>query len=303
LIALALLIPLGIPSQAATLPTPPPGAGSNDPWLDAAGDTLFGDLTLGSNALVFDTGVLEAAPAGLAFNGAALCVEADEDCRGADGAPGPQGEPGPIGPQGEVGPQGPIGESGPAGPAGEPGPIGPQGEVGAQGPAGAQGLPGPPGPAGPVGPAGPSGVVQMAWGSGGSTTPTSTTNWISTRATAPIASGQKALITVSTALGAGATPANNLNVYPCYRLSGAITTPTTLGGGIFGLSSPANTRSTVTVTGVAAGLAAGTYEFGMCGSSTSAAWTNNEWGYVTVLVVNAPGFFAEPEVPVRKPMP
>ena len=59
-----------------------------------------------------------------------------------------------------------------------------------------------------------------------------------------------------------------------------------LGGGMFGLQTVQNTRLNFTVNGVATGLAAGSYQVGLCGSSTSANWTNNEWGYTTALVTN-----------------
>jgi len=79
------------------------------------------------------------------------CYFEPEQCRGADGLPGPVGPVGPPGPAGEPGPAGPAGEqgpAGPAGPAGEQGPIGEQGPAGQDGDDGAPGLVGPPGPAG-----------------------------------------------------------------------------------------------------------------------------------------------------------
>lgn len=71
-----------------------------------------------------------------------------EDCRGAQGPPGPQGVTGPQGAQGSAGPQGSPGPQGVAGVQGPPGPQGPAGATGPQGSDGEQGPPGPPGPAG-----------------------------------------------------------------------------------------------------------------------------------------------------------
>lgn len=80
------------------------------------------------------------------------------DCRGADGATGPQG------PTGATGAQGPIGLTGAAGPAGAQGPAGVAGPAGAQGvagPAGAQGPQGAQGATGPQGPAGSNGQTIL----------------------------------------------------------------------------------------------------------------------------------------------
>jgi hypothetical protein len=79
------------------------------------------------------------------------CYFEVEQCRGADGAPGPAGPTGAPGPPGEPGPPGPAGEQGPAGPPGEQGPAGPPGERGEQGPPGPAGQDGPQGLVGPAG--------------------------------------------------------------------------------------------------------------------------------------------------------
>lgn len=346
LFALMLALPAGM---AATAPdpavSPPEGAGNLDPWLDASGDTMYGDLVVGEHRLLFESGSLRSDAGELIFNGLALCSVGRLACRGADGAEGaagpqgPPGETGPVGPQGEQGapgvqgPAGPQGEAGPTGPqgaqgeigaqgsAGEAGPVGPQGATGPQGLAGPQGAMGAEGPIGPQGPEGPmgatgatgpqgiagptgpqgatgptgaqgpaglqgaSGVVFMNFAAGSVPALTTTTSFSSARVTATVAAGQRVLITTSAAMGAGSTAATGLDIFPCYRLVGATGAPTTLAGGMFALTAPANQRHTYSTTGVASGLAAGNYEFGMCArASTPSQWSNNEWSYTSVLV-------------------
>lgn len=165
LIAALLSIPI---TQGAVPREPPSGAGENDPWLDAAGDTLFGDLRVGVHALVFSGGVLSSDARGvLAFEGLEVCLEGGvcEGTPGPSGPPGPEGPAGPkgaagadgaMGPEGPMGPQGPAGATGPIGPQG---PAGPQGSTGPQGPAGPQGATGAQGPTGATGPQGPTGAT------------------------------------------------------------------------------------------------------------------------------------------------
>jgi hypothetical protein len=60
-----------------------------------------------------------------------------------------------------------------------------------------------------------------------------------------------------------------------------------LGSGTFDLRVPANIRTTFVQAGIATGLAAGTYQVGVCGKADSgqgANWNNNEFGFVTALV-------------------
>lgn len=98
------------------LPPPPPdGAGTTDPWLDANGDMLFGDLRVGMHGIVFERGRLATNASGLLFNGSRICI-VDGDCPGTPGPAGPTGPPGPQGPVGPTGPQGPSGLSGTARP-------------------------------------------------------------------------------------------------------------------------------------------------------------------------------------------
>jgi hypothetical protein len=149
-----------------------------------------------------------------------------------------------------------------------------QGATGPQGATGAQG---------PQGPQGPSGVISTTYGAGACTAPGSAINWISTTVTVTVASNQSLTVMSSAGLGAGGTAASNLNIYPCYRDT-AGTTISTLGGGIFGLTAPVNSRNIYSISGVIKFLTPGTYQVGMCGQSTSTAWTNNEWSYTSAIV-------------------
>jgi hypothetical protein len=244
----------------------------------------------------------------------------------AGGNPGPAGPAGPAGPQGVAGPTGSVGPVGPAGATGPAGPVGPTGLTGAAGPAGATGATGLTGPAGPQGPAGaagaagatgatgpagaagatgatgatgpagptgsvgatgPQGIVLTGYNSGGMVTPSSTTAFLSPVVTVSItSSSQKLILMVSGALGSiAAGGATGLNIYPGYMLTSG-TSPTSVGGGIFGIQCLQNTRQIVSVNGVITGLTPGNYFFGMVGTSSSANWNNNEWGYVTYILSN-----------------
>jgi hypothetical protein len=178
--------------------------------------------------------------------------------------------------------QGPPGPTGPTGPAGAAGPAGPTGPTGAVGPQGAQG---PQGPVGPTGPQGPSGVVASAFASAGGANPTTTTAFLAPTATVTVAAGQRVFVTSDKALGSTATNgATSLNLAICRQASGA-TTPTSVGSWSYGLRVPQNTRVLYGLTAVISSLAAGTYQVGLCGSSTDATnWNSNEWGYTSALV-------------------
>lgn len=55
---------------------------------------------------------------------------------------------------------------------------------------------------------------------------------------------------------------------------------------MFSHTAPQNARLNYSVNGMVTGLAPGTYQVGMCGSSGQPAnWNNNEWGYVTAMVL------------------
>jgi hypothetical protein len=158
----------------------------------------------------------------------------------------------------------------------------PTGPTGAVGPQGAQG---PQGPVGPTGPQGPSGVVASAFASAGGANPTTTTAFLAPTATVTVAAGQRVFVTSDKALGSTATNgATSLNLAICRQASGA-TTPTSVGSWSYGLRVPQNTRVLYGLTAVISSLAAGTYQVGLCGSSTDATnWNSNEWGYTSALV-------------------
>ncbi len=216
--------------------------------------------------------------------GGTMVIDADGQWVGdPTGLVGPEGPQGPKGDTGDTGAQGPVG---PKGDTGDTGPQGPQGVQGPQGLTGPKGDTGATGPQGPEGPQGPSGVVSSQTASGFTTTPTSTTQFLSATVLVTVTTtGQKVLMTASAAFGAYGTAATDLNLYPCYRISGSGDTPSTSGGGIWGISSPINTRTTQSINTVFGGLIAGnTYQVGMCGYSSSTYWTNNEYSYVSALV-------------------
>jgi hypothetical protein len=117
--------------------------------------------------------------------------------------------------------------------------------------------------------------------------PTSTTAFLSGTPTVSITSTTQKVHVVSTvALGALTNPTTALNIYAGYKNT-SFPTISTFGGGIFGLTCPANNRLTYTISAVITNLPPGNYQFGMVGNSTNAAnWINNEWSYTTVMVYN-----------------
>ena len=58
----------------------------------------------------------------------------------------------------------------------------------------------------------------------------------------------------------------------------------TQGAGSYGYAVPQNMRMNFTLSANVTGLAAGTYQVGLCGTGTN--WNNNEYSYTTVLVYN-----------------
>ena len=99
------------------------------------------------------------------------------------------------------------------------------------------------------------------------------------------ATTQKIHLTVHKALGASAA-ASGLDIFPGYQnTSGG--SLLTVGGGMFGLTCPASTRLQYGVNGMITNLSPGTYTVGMVARSTMPAnWSNNEWGYITAMLVN-----------------
>jgi hypothetical protein len=171
------------------------------------------------------------------------------------------------------------GNRGLRGAQGTPGPAGPQGAAGAQGPAGPQG---PGGARGATGAQGPSGVVGYAYGEGFSTSPTSTLGFIAAPATVNAATGQMLFVQSTAALGAGATAATQLNVYICYQIGA--NPIQAVGGGTFGLTSPANSRQNIGLSSVFTAGSTAAYKVGLCGQSVDAArWINNEYSQTAAL--------------------
>ncbi|WP_438028887.1 collagen-like protein [Sorangium sp. So ce233] len=223
--------------------------------------------------------------------------------RGPEGPMGPEGQIGPVGPRGPEGPIGPMGPAGPIGPTGPEGPMGPEGPpgldgaVGPAGPTGPQGPQGPRGLTGPAGPAGPQGVVLslMVHGIGPhDTLPAGMpVDFFGPTASVEISSTSQAIYaTAHRYLGAETLPADNLNLYMCYQRvrsgpSGPVLEDVRVAGlGMTGGRVPARTRVSFGLSAVITGLTAGTYNIGMCGQTFSANWISNDYGYLSLLLVN-----------------
>lgn len=96
----------------------PPGVGPQDPWVDARGDSMYGDLYLRGHTLWFDDVALQLNQDGrLTLDGNLICFVGESAClgikgdRGLAGPRGVQGAMGPVGPMGPTGPQGPPGDT------------------------------------------------------------------------------------------------------------------------------------------------------------------------------------------------
>lgn len=128
----------------------------------------------------------------------------------------------------------------------------------------------------------------FAFTSGFGLNPSATRAFIGPTATIAVTAGQKVLVTASKALGSTTVGgAGGLNLFICYRASGAVVTPTTVGGGILGNQVAQNTRQIFTVSASVTLSTAGSYEVGLCGDAAAPAnWNYNEYGYVTALAVN-----------------
>lgn len=257
------------------------------------GDITPTSISINGVEIINSTGEWVGSPTGLAGPTGATGPAGPMGPTGAAGPMGPTGAAGPAGPMGPAGPTGPQGFQGIQGPQGVQGPMGPMGPAGpagATGPTGPQGAVGPTGPQGAVGPAGPqgpSGVISASYLAGSTPGIAGSTAFIGPTATVSITgSNQKIHVVAHHGLGSigGAT---NLNLYICYQASGGLLN--TLGGGIFDLTAPANSRQIYGLSAVTNVLSVGTYAVGLCGSSSNAAsWNNNEWGYVSAIVATSP---------------
>jgi hypothetical protein len=180
-----------------------------------------------------------------------------------------RGQTGATGPQGPAGPRGATGATGPAGPSGPAGPEGPQGPQGAQG---------------PTGPPGPDGVVASAFVSGAGNNPTSSPAFLSPTVQPTVASGQRVYVVASKAFGStSAGGATALNLHMCYRSTVIGSDLQTVGVGITGLAAPQNSRNIYTLNADFQ-PGAGTFNVGLCGTTTSSGWNNNGSGYVSAFI-------------------
>jgi hypothetical protein len=128
---------------------------------------------------------------------------------------------------------------------------------------------------------------QVLFANGAGSDPATTNAFLATPVTVTItSSAQRVLVTSHKAFGSGAVAgANNLNLFIGYRLTGSTASPANVGNGIFGNRVAANTRVTMGLSAVVAGLTPGTYQVGLTGSSSDAAnWNFNEYSYTTAVV-------------------
>lgn len=134
----------------------------------------------------------------------------------------------------------------------------------------------------------PGGVVYANFTSGMGSTPSATNQFLSPTLTVTISAGQKIVVIANRAFGTvSAAGAGNLDLYVGYRVAGSGAVPTNYGGGMFNLTAVQNERTAFGISGVITGLSAGTYEVGMTGDDDgNGQWNNNEWGYLTVMVIN-----------------
>ncbi|HXD73164.1 MAG TPA: hypothetical protein VN628_05495 [Vicinamibacterales bacterium] len=115
-----------------------------------------------------------------------------------------------------------------------------------------------------------------------------TIDFIGATFTTNVAVGQKVFLSANKAMGSNAAGgAGGMRLYVCYRNTTG-SSVVAVGAGSFDYSVPQNIRSSFGMSGVITGLAPGNYEFGMCaqGVSTPANWNNNEYGYVSGMLLN-----------------
>lgn len=168
---------------------------------------------------------------------------------GAPGADGPQGEPG------EQGPDGPPGPAGPDGGAGAPGADGPAGPPGADlaiAAAAASGAAG----------------VLAATGSAFEFVPGG-------YATIAVGAGEDLHVVATAALGTASGGGSGTAEFDIgFRLSGDSTVTALLATQTLSVGN--GLRAPITRNGIVSGLAAGTYEVGLCYRTSSSNWNNND---------------------------
>jgi hypothetical protein len=146
---------------------------------------------------------------------------------------------------------------------------------------------GPQGPDGAQGPQGPTGIVSTSFTAATGSNPATVLAFIGPTLGVTVAAGQKVYVAANKGLGSTAVGgASSLNLYVCYQSTVAGSMIQAVGGGIFGLQVPQNTRFSFGINGDFT-PGAGTFNVGMCGSSVNSAnWNHNEYGYVTAIVHN-----------------
>ena len=93
---------------------------------------------------------------------------------------------------------------------------------------------------------------------------------------------QKVLVTSHKALGSTSGDATDLNLWICRR--GSTGTLTKVGPGIMRLSLPYGGMHLYSLSATLQGLAVGTYQVGLCGSSNDFDWDLNEFSATTALI-------------------
>ena len=128
--------------------------------------------------------------------------------------------------------------------------------------------------------------VAMVFTSGHGFNPSPTLNKIGPQATVTVANGQKVLVTSHKGLGSVSSNGGlGLSLWICYKQmpNGELTQ---VGAGAQNLRVPQNTRALFGLSAVIEGLN-GTYEVGLCGSSSNfTSWNDSANGYTTALISN-----------------
>ena len=96
--------------------------------------------------------------------------------------------------------------------------------------------------------------------------------------------GDNVHITAMQALGS-TSGASGLDLWPCYRVNSPQGSPSIVGFGSYGMQVTAGTRVPMSINGIAI-PGAGTFDFGLCYRTSDVNWNNNEFGYVSTIVLN-----------------
>lgn len=175
-----------------------------------------------------------------------------------------------------------MGPMGPAGADGAPGVEGPQGP---QGPAGIDGAMG---PIGPQGPQGASGFVSATYAHAMSAPIASGESYafISPTVSVTIEEGQIVYASAEAGLGSSsAFGATGLTLAICYQIDAEDLVDND-SDAIGNLRIPSDSLQIFALSTRFAGLAAGTYKFGLCGFAGDAAseWEGRDWSRMTAMV-------------------